>query len=64
VVLVGHPDQDGVEIRVCQHGVVFLVNDTGPMQVSHFRAQIIRQVADGMEFDIARFLDRVEVGDL
>ena len=62
--LVGDGDDDRLDLRVGQHRVVVGVGDLGLMDRRHPLAQVVGQVADGVELGIPGLAAGVEVREL
>ena len=64
MILVRHPDQHGFDLRVGQHLVIAVVGRARLVKHGHLLAQIIGQIADGIQLGVARLAAGVEVRDL
>src|SRR5437016_4937175 len=64
VKLVGHRDNDCLDLRVGEHFVIVPVGDAWAVNGRHFREQILSDVTDGIEFCIAGLAAGVEMGEL
>jgi hypothetical protein len=64
VKLIGDANQHGFNADVGQHLVEVPVSEAGLVQRRHAIAEVVRDITNGGELDIASLSHRVEVGDL
>src|SRR5687767_12569553 len=62
--LIGHANNDRLDLRVGEHLFIAAISHPRLVQSSHFLAQVISQIANGVKLRIARLAARIEVRDL
>ncbi len=64
VELVRHSDDDRLDVRVGEHRFIVRVRNARGVDGGHLLEKILRDVADGVQFGVARFAAGLEVGEL
>src|SRR5207237_896010 len=64
VELVGDGHDDRLDLWIVQHVLVLSIGDARTMNDGHLRDQILGDIANGVEFGVARLAAGVEMGDL